>query len=152
MKKIVYSILTLLILGACTLSASQEKKLNESITAYLHSRNECLVVGYVAFTYPDLVAYYKSQGDSIFISKFDCNKDSLYLQNPTIRKTSKSDNAIQIQYDLDIYNKFSGEKLSEKHKLYALSMDKGNSWFFMDEKIYVDKSILPKFKRMLLDK
>lgn len=151
MKNILLYSALLFILGSCTLSATQEKKLNESLSAYIHARNECMVVSYVAFTYPDLVKSYKSQGDSVFKSAFDCNMDTLYLQDPTIRKTVKNGKEIQVQYDLDVFNQNNNERLDEKHHLYAISEDDGVSWFFMDQTIYVDKSLLPNFKRLLLE-
>lgn len=141
----------LILLGSCSLSADQEKKLNESLSAYLNARNECQLINYVAFTHPGLVAYYKTQGDSVFKKEFDCHDDTLYLQDPTVRQIKSTGMNIHVEYDLDVYSEFTGEKLEKKQIIYAISVDKGNSWFFMDQQIYVDKKILPKFKRLLMD-
>lgn len=149
MRFIAYLLFPILILGSCVLSATQEEKLNESISIYLNARNECLVVSYVAFTHPDLVLAYKSMGDSIFKSKFDCIQDTLFLQDPTIRKTVKKNNEIHVLYDLDVYNVNTGERLKDKFQIVALSDDNGKSWFFMDEIFYVDKLLLPKLNRLL---
>lgn len=145
-----YFLLSIWIFGACTLSATQEKKLNESLSNYLNSRNECLVVSYVAFTYPDLVLTYKSQGDSVFKNKFDCNHDSLFLQDPTIRQTVKSESDIHVLYEIDLYNVNTGLRSEKKHQLVALSKDNGKSWFFMDEVAYVDKMLLPNLNRLII--
>lgn len=139
----------LFLLFACSLNAKQEQKLNESLALYLYARNECQVVSYVAFTLPDLVANYKDQGDSVFKSKFDCNVDSLFYQDPTIRETVKENTTIHVLYDLEIFNKISSQHIDNKHQLVALSNDNGASWFFIDKSIYVDKSLLPELKRLL---
>lgn len=141
--------LFLLVLFGCSLNAKQEQKLNESLALYLYARNECQVVSYVAFTLPDLVAKYKDQGDSIFKSKFDCNVDSLFYQDPTIRETVKDDATIHVLYDLVVFNKISSQRIEKKHQLVAMSNDNGASWFFIDQSIYVDKSLLPELKRLL---
>lgn len=140
---------TLLLLTACTLNGEQEKKLNESLSAYVFARNECQVISYVAFTYPDLVAQYKSQGDSLFKEQFNCNKDSIYLEDPTIRQTEKKGADIHVLYDLTAYNENTGDVEKVKHQVVAISHDDGNSWFFLDRAVYVDKSLLPKLERLL---
>lgn len=151
MQKLVVFLLAVIILGSCTLSATQEKKLNESLSVYVNARNECLVVSYVAFTYPEIVMNYKSQSDSVFKAAFDCNSDTLYLQDPTVRSTKKEKETIHVKYDLDVFNKNTGERLKEKHALYAISEDNGSSWFFMNRKEYVDKTMLPNFKRLFFE-
>lgn len=151
MKKILLFLFSIIILSACTLSATQEKKLNESLSVYVNARNECLVVSYVAFTYPEIVLNYKSQSDSIFKAAFDCNSDTLYLQDPTVRGTKKEKETIHVKYDLDVFNKNTGERQLEKHTLFAISEDNGSSWFFMNKKEYVDKTMLPNFKRLFFE-
>lgn len=147
-----YSLLILfLILASCTLSGDQEKKLNESVAAYLFSRNECRVVNYVAFTYPKLVQAYKSMSDSTFKVAFDCSDDTLFLKDPTVRQTAKDDHIIHVLYQLDGYNNVSMQAIDKKYKLVAISEDNGKSWFFMDWNQYVDKSLLPDLKRLLKD-
>jgi hypothetical protein len=147
--KIFLYVSTLFLFGACALNATQEQKLNESLAGYLFGRNECQVVSYVAFTYPELVATYKAQGDSIFKQQFDCNEDSLYFQDPTVRLIQKEGEVIHVLYDLTVFNKNTSERYDKKHELIALSSDSGKSWFFMDKSKYVDKSLLPKLKRLI---
>lgn len=138
-----------LLFYACALNGEQEKKLNESLSAYIFARNECQVISYVAFTYPELVSSYKSEGDSLFKERFNCNKDSIYLDDPTIREIRKNGQDIHVLYDLTAYNENSGEQNDLKHKVVGVSNDDGNSWFFMDHTEYVDKSRLPKLQRLL---
>ncbi len=149
MKKYYSLLILLLVLVSCTLSGDQEKKLNESLSAYLFSRNECRLVNYVAFSYPDMVIAYKSQGDSAFQRAFDCNLDSLYLENPTMRQTIKENDEIHVEYDLDAYHKATNEELEAKHKLVAISSDNGKSWFFIDQENYFNNKLLPNLKRLL---
>ncbi len=138
-----------ILVSACTLNGEQEKKLNESLSAYIFARNECQVISYVAFTYPELVASYKAEGDSLFKDHFNCNKDSIYLEDPTIRQTEKKGNSIHVLYDLNAYNENTGEQNKLKHEVVGVSNDNGKSWFFMDRSEYVDKSRLPKLERLL---
>lgn len=149
MKNFLLLIIIFLLAGSCILSATQEKKLNDALSTYVNARNECMVVSYVAFTYPELVKKYKEQGDSVFKAAFDCNNDTLYLQDPTIRNTVKNGKEIHVQYDLDVFNRNTQQRLPEKHQIYAVSEDAGMSWFFIDKKVYVDKSLLRNFERLL---
>lgn len=143
--------LFLLFLVGCTLNGEQEKKLNESFSAYIFAKNECQVISYVAFTYPELVASYKAEGDSLFKEHFNCNKDSIYLDDPTLRQTVKEGNSIHVLYDLSLYHEATGKKDDKKYQLIGISEDDGKTWFFMDKTEYVDKSRLPKLVRLLKD-
>lgn len=138
-----------ILLTSCALNGEQEKKLNESLSAYVFARNECQVISYVAFTYPNLVASYKAEGDSLFKEHFNCNKDSIYLEDPTIRQTEKKGSAIHVLYDLTAYNENTGEEQKKKHQVVGVSNDDGNSWFFLDHSEYVDKTRLPNLERLL---
>jgi hypothetical protein len=62
--KLLILLFSLFLIGSCALNADQEQKLNQSMAGYLHARNECQLISYVAFTYPGVVAEYKEQGDS----------------------------------------------------------------------------------------
>lgn len=149
--KILQIVFFLFLLTACSLNASQEQKLNESLAAYLFGRNECQVVSYVAFTYPDLVATYREKGDSIFKQEFKCNDDSLYYQDPTVRKIEIAEDEIHILYELTVFNKNTSLKNEVKHELIAISKDDGKTWFFLDRSKYVDKSLLPQLKRLITE-
>jgi hypothetical protein len=149
-NRIAAFLFTSILLG-CTLNGEQEKKLNESFSAYVFARNECQVISYVAFTYPELVASYRAEGDSLFKEHFNCNKDSIYLDDPTLRQTVKEGNSIHVLYDMTLYHESSGKKDDKKYPLIGISDDNGKSWFFMDKSEYVDKSRLPKLVRLLKD-
>lgn len=149
MKTILKLALLILILGACSLSAEQEKKLNLAVSSYLNSRNDCRVINYVAFTYPELVSSIKAKGDSVFQNRFNCEKDSILLDDPTLRKIATKDNSIQVLYDLTAFNESTMMQEDKKYQLVALSDDNGKTWFFLDWNDYVDKMLLPKLKRLI---
>ncbi|SRR5574343_1639674 len=140
---------SLLILASCALNADQEQKLNQSLAGYLHARNECQLVSYVAFTYPGVVADYKEQGDSVFQAKFDCTNDSITWNDPTIRLIQQEGQSIHALIDVAQVDEYSYEILKDKEQLIAVSEDDGNSWFFIEHAYYVDKSKLIKLKRLI---
>lgn len=140
---------SLLILASCALNADQEQKLNQSLAGYLHARNECQLVSYVAFTYPGVVEDYKEQGDSVFQAKFDCTNDSITWNDPTIRLIQQEGQSIHALIDVAQVDEYSYEILKDKEQLIAISEDDGNSWFFIEHAYYVDKSKLIKLKRLI---
>lgn len=147
--KLLTILCSLLILASCALNADQEQKLNQSLAGYLHARNECQLVSYVAFTYPAVVADFKEQGDSIFQAKFDCTQDSITWNDPTIRLIQKEGTSIHALIDVAQVDEYSYEILKDKEQLIAISEDDGNSWFFIEHAYYVDKSKLIKLKRLI---
>jgi hypothetical protein len=147
--KLLTILFSLLILASCALNADQEQKLNQSLAGYLHARNECQLVSYVAFTYPGVVADYKEQGDSVFQAKFDCTKDSITWNDPTIRLIQQEGQSIHALIDVAQVDEYSYEILKDKEQLVAISEDSGNSWFFIEHAYYVDKSKLIKLKRLI---
>jgi hypothetical protein len=147
--KLLTFLFSLLLLTSCALNADQEQKLNQSLAGYLNARNQCQLISYVAFTHPGVVADYKEQGDSVFQAKFDCSKDSISWDDPTIRMIQQEGKAIHALINVAQVDDYSYEILEEKKQLVALSEDDGNSWFFMEYSYYVDKSKLNKLKRLI---
>lgn len=147
--KYLFILLSLVVLASCALNADQEQKLNQSMAGYLHARNDCQLVSYVAFTYPAVVADYKEQGDSIFQAKFDCTQDSITWNDPTIRLIQQEGKSIHALIDVAQVDEYSYEILKEKQQIVAISEDNGNSWFFVEHSYYVDKSKLNNLKRLI---
>jgi hypothetical protein len=147
--KLLILLFSLLFLGACALNADQEQKLNQSMAGYLHARNNCQLISYVAFTYPGVVADYKEQGDSVFQAKFDCTTDSIAWNDPTIRLIQKQGKMIHALIDIEQVDEYSYEILKDKEQIIAISEDNGNSWFFIEHAFYVDKSKLIALKRLI---
>lgn len=147
--KYLFILLSLVVLASCALNADQEQKLNQSMAGYLHARNDCQLVSYVAFTYPAVVADYKEQGDSIFQAKFDCTQDSIIWNDPTIRLIQQEGKSIHALIDVEQVDEYSYEVLKDKQQIVAISEDNGNSWFFVEHAYYVDKSKLNNLKRLI---
>jgi hypothetical protein len=144
-----FFLLVMLLISACTLNSEQERNLNQSLSDYLLAKNECRMVNLVAFTYPELVASIKAEGDSSFMAYFNCSADSVYFDDPTIRSSVKKNKEIQVCYELRARKMNNVEFGTFKHELIAISHDNGNSWFFMDKKEYVNKSRISKLKKLI---
>ena len=142
-------LLVMLLISACTLNSEQERNLNQSLSDYLLAKNECRMVNLVAFTYPELVASIKAEGDSSFMAYFNCSADSVYFDDPTIRSSVKKNKEIQVCYELRARKMNNVEFGTFKHELIAISHDTGKSWFFMDKKEYANKSRISKLKKLI---
>lgn len=151
MNKKVYlvNILLVLLITACTLNSEQERTLNRSLSDYLLAKNECRMVNLVAFTYSELVASIRAEGDSSFMAYFNCSSDSVYLDDPTILTSVKKSKEIQVCYELRGRKMNNVEFGTFKEQLVAVSHDNGKSWFFLSKKDYVDKSRISKLKKLI---
>lgn len=140
------------LISSCTLSARQEASLNQSVSKYVHARNECQLVGLIGFTYPALVKEIKEEGDSVFLQKFDCEKNqkfSTYLSNPTLRSVEQKHGSIHVLYEFDTFDKETVLPSKQKFKLIAISENDGLSWFFMAFNDYKDKKICKSLIRII---
>lgn len=136
----------------CSLSASQEAALNSSLSNYIQARNDCQVVGLVGFTYPELVKDFKSISDSVFKTKFDCDKSGEYyyqIQNPTLRSTVSEGKNIHVLYEFDGYGEQEDEYKKRNFKLVAISENKGENWFFISKTDYDNDTLCKQLKRLL---
>lgn len=144
-------IILLLLLAGCTLSADQEASLNDAMVSYVNSKNNGVVMSYVAFTHPNSVAYYKAKGDSAFTTKFDLS-DSEYdpfLQDGNILEIETNDNEITVKYNfLSVSGSFFEED-AEEVTIFAISEDAGETWFFIEEDDYFNNDIISKEKRLI---
>jgi hypothetical protein len=144
-----FFLLVMLLVSACTLNSEQERNLNQSLSDYLLAKNECRMVNLVAFTYPELVASIRAEGDSTFMAYFNCSSDSVYLDDPTILNSVKKSKEIQVCYELRGRKMNNVEFGTFKEQLVAVSHDNGKSWFFLSKKDYVDKSRISKLKKLI---
>lgn len=145
-------LLLLLFAASCSLSSDQESALNNAVNAYTQARNNGQVMTYVAFTYPNVVAYYKDQGDSSFVERFGGSEDLdsySFIQDGNIREIENSGNKIHVKYSfLELDDIFYGAQGSEII-IYAISEDDGQNWFFIDEEDYLNASILNENERLI---
>ena len=136
----------LLLLGSCTLNADQEASLNNALTSYINSRNNGAVMSYVAFTHPNIVSYYKNEGDSVFQSHFDVSNEYTrpFFQDGLIRTTEKRDKSIHVKY---LFKKIEASDFDIQANdaiIIAMSDDNGTSWFFAEEEDYFNLKIFKK--------
>lgn len=135
MLKLLNSILLLLLVFSCTLSAEQENRLNKQLSKYIKSYNENNTLEYAGLSHPAVVRYYSSLGDSNFIEHFSnkIGENSVNLYNPLFRDMKSQGNWIERKYTV---NKDSSEESDKDYELYAISSDAGNNWFFLTEEDY----------------
>ena len=143
MKKLSYLFLFTL-LTACTLNSRQEEHLNRQMGRYLDATNKNLLLEVIGMTQPDVVKYYKSLGDSALVHHFDKNKNLSrgYLRDVYYKDMKSEKKIIQRMYTAkEVTN--SGV---QDTKIYTLSNDGGNNWFFLRDEEYHDDRI--NFKRL----
>lgn len=140
------------LLLACSLNSEQERQLNKSLSNYLNAKNSGSILEYSSLIYPELIREWKTSGIDTLKEKVKLKTDTTELKhydNPYIILTKKENKTIQIKYQLDCYqNEYTS---SEKTKvyLYAISDDEGKSWFFVDEKDYLNPQSCKKLKRLI---
>lgn len=147
------TVLLLLAFAGCSLNSDQEKSLNDAMSKYLKSRNEEQLMAYIAYTHPNAVAYYLAKGDSAFKKRFTIVNDegfAPYLQDGNIREIKKEGNKIHVRYAFLLVTDDYYEVKGEDAYIYAISEDEGNSWYFIDEKDYLNNEIV-KAKERLID-
>ncbi len=147
MIKLLY-IPILLLLAACTLDSRQEEKLNAAFQDYKKAHNEDLMLQYVALTHVKVVAHYKAKGEKEFVKHFKKpENDSLefYFGEHFVKDTKEEGKHIQRCFTVEKYTEL--EELDNKYRIFAISEDKGNTWFFINEEDYFDMSI-PLKKRL----
>lgn len=145
----IISSLIVVLVTACTLNAEQEATLSESTTRYLESRQNGAILAFVSMHHPDVVRYYKDQGDSVFLKKFSVKKEDYYMDDPSIRETEKEGKVIHVLYEAKPINYQWGTTDKTKKEFVAISENNGKNWFYVDKSDYVDKSIASKMKRLL---
>lgn len=140
MQKILIASLLILLFSACTLSGTQEEKLNRQLGKYIAAHNDNRILQYAGLTHPAVVRYYHDQGDSLFIEHFN-NPDSIrqYFNDPIYVETKSDNNVVQRKYKVE--NSSYKENSSSSFHIFALSDDGGDTWFFLCEKDYLDKRI-----------
>lgn len=149
MKKIFFFLL--LIISACSLTGNQEQALNRAVTSYVDARNDAVLLSYVAFTHPNVVAYYKDKGDSLFLNKFNLNEEHnwMYIQDGNQKLIEKSSNNIHVKYSFIASNEFEFDNGVKEIFILAISNDNGVNWFFVDEEDYTNNNIISEKDRLI---
>lgn len=128
-------LIVLLLAVACTLSGEQENRLNKQLSRFIKSYNTNNTLEYAGLTHPEVVRYYTSLGDSVFIRHFSnsIGGRTINLNNPLFREMKSNGNWIERKYTV---HKSSDEVSDRDYELYAVSSDAGNNWFFLTEEDY----------------
>lgn len=142
MKRILlFSIALLILFSACTLSGEQESRLNEQLNQFIeaYNDNDPLVVS--AGTHVSVVKFYKEQGDTTFINKFKQKDDEnrLFFDNPMMLETKELGKSIQRIYTVE--KATESTFLTDEYRIFAVSENKGETWFFVLEEDYYDENI-----------
>lgn len=127
--------------SACTLSGEQESRLNEQLNQFIdaYNDNDPLVVS--AGTHVAVVKFYKEKGDSAFIQKFKQKDDEerLFFDNPMMFETKEEGKSIQRIYTVE--KATESTFLTDEYRIFAVSENGGQSWFFVLEEDYYDENI-----------
>ena len=117
--------------------------MNSALSIYLNARNSGEATLYVAYTHPDAVAYYTSQGDSAFQARFSLSKidEQPYLQDANLLDIESSGKEIHVRYSVLSIRTWDLRNPSQEVFLMAISKNNGKSWFFMDEEDYLNDAI-----------
>lgn len=140
-----------LLVAACTLNADQEASLNNAMFAYINSRNNGVVMSYVAYTHPNVVDYYKTLGDSNFTKKFDLlqNETPYKLNDGNIVEMKSEAKIIHVQYSFTSIIPENNKIVNNDFIILAISDDNGSSWYFMEEDDYLNDQILDPSHRLI---
>jgi hypothetical protein len=147
-KRTLFPILLLIsTLASCTISGEQEERLNTQLGKYIIAHNQHRLLELIGLTQPDVVRFYKNQGDTLFIAHFKDLRDGdkTYLENAIYRETKTSGKLIQRKYWVAYYT--NEEELNHRYCLFALSDDGGDSWLFLRQDDYFNPDITG-FKRL----
>ena len=134
MRVVSFFVSCLLILSACGLNASQEKSLNTAVSKYLFSVNSDLKLSRASYTHPSVLKYYKMKGDDEFKNFF--LKEEMVWTDAVIGKIKSKGNLLQVELKIALKKDMYSSPEKKRSSIYALSEDKGSTWFFVEEKDY----------------
>ncbi|MEY3048726.1 MAG: hypothetical protein RL365_764 [Bacteroidota bacterium] len=114
-------------LFACTLTANQEKSLNRAIIQYQNAYNKELTILEVSLTHPCVIDAHLSDTGSL--KKLFIHSGAS-LENYDIQDIEKDGADMKVKLTFD-YLKGQTEIQDSKKTIYALSSNRGESWFFL---------------------
>jgi len=128
MRPYLLFIALLCLLFACSLSANQEKSLNRAIIQYQNSYNKELTILEVSLTHPCVIDAYLSDTSklkNLFVHH------GASITNYDIQDIETDGAHMKVKLTFDYLYGQSDQKDSKK-TVYALSSNRGESWFFLD--------------------
>lgn len=132
--------------ASCSLNAEQERNLNKSIIKYLFSVNRELKLSIAAATHPFILRELKEDGDEKLKAYLE-PKHHIWT-DAIIGKTKMDGAIVHIELKVALISKETFEKAPNRIRLYAISEDNGENWYFVDYKIY-ESNYCKKFKRLI---
>ena len=143
----------LLLILSCSLNGAQEKALNQAEKAYVNARNTGDLISYTSFVHPNALAYYKDKGDKAFIEKFSLNTvdefSVAYLQDGKMLDVESRGNEIHVKFEYLSVVDTGYEAQAIPVDIYALSVDDGTSWHFLDGEDYHNNGIIKLENRLI---
>ena len=115
-------------LVACSLTANQEKSLNRAIIQYQNAYNKELTILEVSLTHPCVIDAHLS--DTGKLKKLFVHLGAS-LENYDIQSIDKDGADMKVKLTFDYLNG-QAEIQDSKKTIYALSSNRGESWFFLD--------------------
>lgn len=115
-------------ISACSLTANQEKSLNQAVIQYQNAYNKELTILEVSLTHPCLIDVYVS--DTIGLKKLFLHSGE-EIDNYSISSIEEQGEDMKVKLTFDYLSTKGGTKNSKKI-IYALSSNHGESWFFID--------------------
>lgn len=147
MNKWIIACSLILVLFSCSLTATQETNFNAQSASYLKAVNRGLMLKIITKTHPSYIKYIKSKGDEIFKKTF--SKKSLRTErvsNIEVRQIKQKDYCIQIAFIAESKDYFNAT--IERKPYVAISENNGLDWYFVPYKIWKDKNVFLKVKRL----
>lgn len=147
-----YFCFILLLVGACTLSSSQEATLHKAVTSYVDAHNNGEVMAYVGYTHPNAVGFYEEQGDSVFREKFELFSPingGNFLEEGNVKQIVKKNGQIHVHYLFDSYSEVDYESSTDELGIIAISIDNGVTWFFTEKEDYTNEKIFSKDEQLI---
>ncbi len=147
MNKWIIAFSLVLVLFSCSLTATQETNFNAQAANYLKAVNGGLMLKVITKTHPSYVKHIKLKGDEIFkktFSKKNIRKER--VSNIEVRQIKEKDYSIQIAFMAESKDFFN--ETIERKPYVAISENNGLDWYFVPYKVWKNKNIYLKVKRL----
>jgi hypothetical protein len=131
------------------MNGKQEATLNTAKLAYIEARNTNKVSMVVKLTYADAVRYYQKEGDDAFKERFRPENNQAYFQKGIIKDVESSGKFIHVQFEFEMISENDLDFTIEPAYIYAISIDDGVHWKFLDKKEYDNPKIIPAAKKLI---
>ncbi len=148
MNKWIIACSLMLVLFSCSLTATQETNFNAQSASYLKAVNGGVMLKVITKTHPSYVKHMKAKGDEIFMKTFSKkNIRKERVSNIEVRQIKKKDYSIQIAFMAESKDYFN--ETIDRKPYVAISENNGLDWYFVPYKIWKNKGIYLKVRRLL---